>query len=472
MGRLTVRPASGARRAVATALTAAALLAGCRQQQASRSPAAGGPPPMVVPLATGSGRTHASGALALGTGTPSQPGIGATPGPTAGQPDPAAVRLQLSPGVSGLEHPVDVKPAGPRLGRLAVVEKAGRVRLVADGNLAPGAWLDIRSRVGSSGSEQGLLGLAFHPGFGQVPGERRFYVNYTDRGGDTVVAEYRVSDNPDQADPASGRTVLTVHQPAANHNGGDLAFGPDGDLYIGLGDGGGTGDPYHNARNPGSWLGKVLRVDVDAGAPYAVPADNPFVGVAGWRPEIWAWGLRNPWKLSFDRATGDLYIADVGQADWEEVDYQPAGAAGGADYGWPVLEGNHCYGDSGAACAAAGSTVRPVAEYSHADGNCAVTGGYVYRGRAIPALAGAFVFGDYCSGRVWAAWRDATGAWHTAELADTAAAISAFGEDQAGELYVADYAGGTVWRLRAEAPASAVTSASQTPPAQRPVGLP
>jgi glucose/arabinose dehydrogenase len=358
--------------------------------------------------------------------------------------------LRLADLARGLESPVDVKSSRDGSGRLFAVEKAGRVRVIRDGALAAPPFLDISRRVGSTAPEQGLLGIAFHPDFGSpgAAGARLFYVNYTDASGDTVVAEFRVTGDPEVADPASERIVLTTDQPAANHNGGNLAFGPDGKLYIGLGDGGASGDKYRNAQNPASLLGKMLRIDPVASAtgPYSVPVDNPFAGDATYRAEIWAYGLRNPWRYSFDRATGDLYIGDVGQGTWEEVDLQPAGSAGGQNYGWPILEGNHCY-QGGTGCDGEGRTVRPIVEYSHDEG-CSIPGGYVYRGSAIPALEGSYVFGDYCAGTIFAAFRSG-GAWRRASLADTGLSISAFGEQDDGELLVIDYAGGAIYRLEA-----------------------
>jgi glucose/arabinose dehydrogenase len=259
------------------------------------------------------------------------------------------------------------------------------------------------------------------------------------------VVRYRVSPTDrNVADPDSARTVLSQPQPYANHNGGHLAFGPDGYLYIGLGDGGSANDPQGNGQNLATLLGKLLRINVDGGEPYAIPADNPFRERQGARAEIWGYGLRNPWRYSFDRATGDLYIADVGQSAWEEIDVQPAGSPGGENYGWNLMEGAHCR--PGAACDPSGLTL-PVTEYGRSMG-CSVTGGYVYRGTAQPGLIGAYVYGDYCSGRIWRLARGADGSWKSTELLQARGVqVSSFGEDESGELYLTSLGEGSVYRL-------------------------
>jgi hypothetical protein len=324
-----------------------------------------------------------------------------------------------------------------------VVEQPGRIRVIRDGRLLPAPFLDITDKV-AYGGEQGLLGLAFHPHYAT---NGRFYVDYTDRHGDTRVEGYVASPTADTADRASAHQVLFVAQPYANHNGGDVLFGPDGMLYVGMGDGGSGGDPHGNGQNLGTLLGKLLRLDVDGAAPYAVPADNPFVGRQGARPEIWAYGLRNPWRLAFDRTAGLLYIADVGQNLWEEVDVAPA-AAKGLDYGWNRMEGAHCYGMG--LCSREGLTL-PVLEYGHGEG-CAIVGGFVYRGRAVPALAGQYVYSDYCSGWLRSFRYDGAAAvdrraWRIARPGP----VLSFGEDAAGELYLLA-ASGTVYRLEAKTP--------------------
>jgi glucose/arabinose dehydrogenase len=337
-----------------------------------------------------------------------------------------------------LDRPVYLTHAGDGSGRLFIVEKPGRIRIVKDGDLLPDPFLDITDRTRSTGNEQGLLGLAFDP---QYRTNGRFFVDYIDLNGNTVVARYLVSaDNPDKADPASGAAILRVNQPYANHNGGDLVFGPDGYLYIGMGDGGSAGDPLGNGQRLDTLLGKLLRIDVRSD-PYAIPPDNPFLGRAGARPEIWAYGLRNPWRFSFDRATGDLYIGDVGQDAYEEIDFQPAGSAGGQNYGWNIMEGLHPYKGGDTA-----GLVPPVAEYSHDGGNCSVTGGYVYRGTRIPPLQGTYLFGDYCTGTIWVLRRIA-GEWRMADWSGFSFGfpISSFGEDESGELYILDYKAGAAF---------------------------
>ena len=344
----------------------------------------------------------------------------------------------------GLQSPVYVTGAGDGSGRLFIVEQVGRIRIVKNGRLLPTPFLDIRSLV-ASGGERGLLSVAFHP---QFKTNGVFIVDYTRASttaanvGDTVIARYRASPpTSDVADRASGETLLTIDQPQANHNGGLVKFGPDGLLYIGMGDGGAGGDvgpghaPQGNGQSLTTLLGKILRIEVNATGPYRIPAGNPNLGSSAKR-EIWAYGLRNPWRFSFDRATGDLYIGDVGQNAWEEIDFQPSAGKGGVNYGWPVWEATHRY-RSGATLT--GDT-KPIAEYSHAGGQCSVTGGYVYRGAKIPALSGFYIFGDYCTGRLWTLVRFG-GAWRLSSLRDTPYSISSFGEDDAGELYLVDQQG-------------------------------
>ena len=313
-----------------------------------------------------------------------------------------------------------------------MLEKAGRITALAADGSNPQTFLDISDRVGSGSSEQGLLGLAFDPGF---TGNGRLFVYYTDRDGNTVIARFATNAEREAADPASEVILLTAAQPAANHNGCILAFGPDGYLYAGLGDGGAANDRFGHGQNLGSILGTVIRIDV-SGEGAVVPVDNPFVGREGVRPEVWAYGLRNPWRFSFDRLTGDLWIADVGQNQWEEVNVQPAGSAGGENYGWPIMEGTHCF--QADTCQQSG-LILPVAEYSHAQG-CSVTGGYVYRGAAQPALQGVYFYGDYCSGRIWGL-AQVEGQWQNVELLSSGVQISSFGETEDGEVLVVDYSG-------------------------------
>ena len=374
-----------------------------------------------------------------------------SPAPSASPRVATAPRAQLGPGspaidlqlvTNALKQPIYATHAGDGSGRLFVVEKQGRIVIVRDGAPLPTPFLDITSLVGSGGSEQGLFSVTFHPSY---TSNGLFYVDYTDRNGDSVIARYHVSaDNPDIADPDSAATLLHVDQPYPNHNGGLVLFGPDGYLWTGFGDGGSGGDPRGNGQNKSVLLGKLLRLDVDHGSPYAIPPDNPFVNEPDARPEIWAYGLRNPWRFSFDRATGDLYIGDVGQSAWEEVDFQPAGSGGGQNYGWNRMEGRHCYPPR-SSCDPA-PFVQPVAEFATSPG-ASVIGGYVYRGPSFPQLSGLYFFGDYCSGQVRAIQEQAPGVWQQELLASTPVRISSFGEDQAGELYLTSLSDNGLYRL-------------------------
>ena len=352
-------------------------------------------------------------------------------------PDAATFRLALV--ADGFNWPIYVTHAGDSSGRLFLLEQVGKIWILRAGERSAQPFLDVSDLITQSVrtgrySEQGLLGLAFHPDYAA---NGLFFINYTDFDGDTVVARYQVSaEDADRADAASARIILQVDQPYANHNGGHIDFGPDGYLYITLGDGGWANDPLGAGQNLGMLLGATLRVDIDSAIPYAIPSDNPFVDTPGAMDEIWSYGWRNVWRFSFDRATGDMYLADVGQNQWEEVNFQPAGSPGGENYGWNVWEGRHIF-----AGGTAPNHVPPIYEYSHALG-CSVTGGYVYRGAKIADLQAAYLFGDYCTGRVWAAWRDEAMQWRGAELLQTSMQISSFGEDEAGEVYVIDYGGG------------------------------
>jgi len=325
--------------------------------------------------------------------------------------------------------------------RLFILEQGGRISLLQAGQRS--LFLDISERVSSSAnspnySEQGLLGLAFHPNYAE---NRVFFLNYTDRSGGTVIARYRASADGLQADPASEEVLFTLVQPFANHNGGHMAFGPDGYLYVSLGDGGAANDPLGAGQNLSLLLGKILRLEVDAEGPYRIPADNPFVADETAADEIWAYGVRNVWRFSFDRLSGDLYLGDVGQNRYEEINFQAASSTGGENYGWNAYEASAVFSGAGAA-----NAIAPILEYEHsADNGCSVTGGYVYRGQAIPELAGRYIYGDFCSGRIWMGWREGA-AWRSDILMDSGLQISSFGEDAAGELYVVDY-GGAVYRL-------------------------
>ena len=359
-------------------------------------------------------------------------------------PPAALPALQLTSFVSGLASPVGLESARDGSGRLFALEQAGRIRIIRNGAVTAAPFLDITAKV-ASGGELGLLGLAFHPSY---VSNRKFYVDYTRPLGslwETVIAEYLASTaNPDQADAASERILLTVAQPFSNHNGGQLAFGPDGYLYIALGDGGSEGDPMGNGQNLQALLGKILRIDVNGssgGRPYAIPPDNPFAAGGG-AAEIFAYGFRNPWRFSFDSATGTLYAGDVGQASFEEVDIVQKGA----NYGWNIMEGSHCFAPA-TGCNMTGLTL-PINDYGR-DQGATVIGGFVYRGSAIPALVNAYVFGDFISGRIWGLRQGSSGAWERTQLAATGKSISSFGRDENGELYVVDYSG-AVWRLTAQ----------------------
>jgi len=347
-------------------------------------------------------------------------------------PSQASTAPNLIPVVTkGLSQPLFVTHARDRTGQLYVVEQGGLIAVVDRGSRQPRPFLDL-ARFVRSGGEQGLLGLAFHP---QHASNGRFFVSYNRKeDGATVVAEY-AKGGPVHAE-SGGRHLLVVPQPYANHNGGMIAFGPDGYLYIGRGDGGSRGDPQNRAQNLDELLGKILRIDVDRGSPYAIPADNPWAKGGG-RPEIFALGLRNPWRFSFDRQSGDLWVADVGQNAWEEIDL----VRRGGNYGWRKMEGRHCY-ELKTDCRNAEFEL-PLAEYGHEGGRCSVTGGYVYRGTALPSLRGMYLFGDYCSGELFALPATATGgSVEPTVIMKTGLRISSFGEDEAGELYVVDHQGG------------------------------
>ena len=364
---------------------------------------------------------------------------GSNGGPGPGPPPPVTIRYELQSVVSGLTNPLDLQVPPDGSARLFIVEQEGFVRVVQSGVLVATPFLDIRSRV-TSGGERGLLGLAFHPNYG---GNRRFFLNYTRTFGgqlQSVVAEYQTSATDSNAADPTERILLTLDQPFDNHNGGQVVFGPEGYLYIGFGDGGSGGDPLANGQNLGTLLGKILRIDVDSALPYAVPPDNPFVGQAGAREEIWAFGLRNPWRFSFDRTNGRLFVADVGQDSFEEVDL----VTKGGNYGWNIMEGTHCY-QPPAGCDTTGLDL-PIVDYSHSEGN-SVTGGYVYRGTLNPELRGLYFFGDFITGRIWTLTETSPGVWTRALLLDTILNISSFGLDPAGELLVVDYSG-AVYRLR------------------------
>lgn len=347
--------------------------------------------------------------------------------------------------------PVDIAHAGDE--RLFIVEQAGKIMVVEAGAGKPGrlktatTFLDITPQV-TSGDERGLLGLVFHPDYAS---NGFFYVNYTRQVSGSLhtrIARYEVSGDRNVADPNSEFVILDIAQPFGNHNAGDLAFGPDGYLYVPTGDGGSGGDPNNRAQNLNDLLGKILRLDVDAtagGRNYAIPADNPFVGEAG-RDEIWAYGLRNPWRISFDRATNDLFIGDVGQREWEEIDLQPADSGGGENYGWRLKEGDHCFNP--ATGCDPGGLVDPIYEYGHRNGRCSVTGGFVYRGPEYASLRGTYIMADFCTGELFGLREEENGRWQPALLTTAPRFVSTFGEDVAGELYLATL-DGVIYQIQA-----------------------
>lgn len=422
------------------------LLTGCQ------SPFGGAAPAPRVSLVPPTGLPATSTVLPTLPAAVPQTQTETPPAPTLPPaPTPQPVRIQMpNPAdytwaaiVNGLTNPTDITGAGDGSNRLFVLEKAGRIRIIRNDQLLPTPFLDITDRVGSNSSEQGLLGLAFHPRFAQ---NGYLYVNYTDRNGNTRISRFTASG--DSADPRSEQRILAVKQPYANHNGGAVKFGPDGYLYIGLGDGGSQGDPFDNAQSGNSLLGKILRIDVDTGDPYAIPPDNPFVQISGAYPEIWAFGLRNPWRISFDPFTGSLWIGDVGQNTREEINRVPSGAPGGFNFGWNEMEGTLPFKGNNRP-----EFTAPLAEYTHTFG-CSVTGGYVYAGVSMPEWQGIYFYGDYCSGNIWGlpAGIETVPASETqsaaALLFQSGLRISTFGIDDAGELYLADYPNGVIYRLQ------------------------
>jgi glucose/arabinose dehydrogenase len=373
--------------------------------------------------------------------------------------------------VGGFELPVQITNAGDGSDRLFVIEQPGRIGVLQN-NSIQATFLDISDRVRSpsngGGNEEGLLSAAFPAGFGSA--KPYFYVYYTRKNGDNRVSRFYLSTNPNIADANSEKVILELPHPTYdNHNGGQIVFGPDGYLYIGTGDGGGGGDPQDNAQNPGVLQGKLLRIDVEftkvqagsaiemiylpmishnsaippSGQAYRIPPDNPFLGKIGSRGEIWALGLRNPWRFSFDRQSNDLYIGDVGQNTWEEVDFQPALSSGGENYGWNIMEGYSCYNSS--TCNSSG-LVEPIFTYQTQVLGCSVTGGFVYRGSDYPGLLGIYFLGDYCSGRIWGL-QNTGGSWASQMLLDSSHNISSFGEDEGGELYLVDRDAGNIFRI-------------------------
>ena len=348
--------------------------------------------------------------------------------PSAAEQSAAASVLRLEEVGGRFRNPVYLA-SPPGDSRLFIVEQAGRIRIVKNGATLARSFLDISERV-SSGGERGLLSMAFHPDYRS---NGQFFVNFTDNAGDTRVERFNVSRDADVADEASAKLVIEIDQPYSNHNGGHILFGIDGMLYIGMGDGGSGGDPHRNGQSRNTLLGKMLRLNVSAGEPYSIPQGNPFSAASGARPEIWATGMRNPWRFAFDRPTGLLYIADVGQNAQEEINVEPASAAG-LNYGWNVMEGDRCYRSDG--CSRDGLTM-PKITFGHGGGACSVTGGFVYRGRRVPAIAGHYFYSDYCAGWI-RSFRMQNGSavdrreWKTDDLGH----VVSFGEDAAGEIYI------------------------------------
>lgn len=369
---------------------------------------------------------------------------GCDTGPIAnGTPDPDPSGLAVELVAEGFQSPVHLtgppQVGSPSGSRLFVVEQRGRIQILGtDGTLHPTPFLDITERVSCCG-ERGLLSVAFHPDYESTGW---FFINFTDRDGNTRIERYTVSADPNAADAGSAHLILELEQPFSNHNGGLSLFGPDGMLYVGLGDGGSAGDPRGHGQDPNTLLGSILRIDIDRGDPYTLPADNPFVGREGTRPEVWAYGVRNPWRFSFDPETGALFIADVGQNQWEEINRISADEAG-VNLGWNVMEGSRCY--QATSCDQSGLTL-PIAQYPHSEG-CSITGGHVYRGSSIPEVEGQYFFADYCQG--WVRSLDPGSGtdpivreWDLGDLGQ----VTSFGEDASGELYILTATGG-VYRL-------------------------
>jgi glucose/arabinose dehydrogenase len=410
-------------RAVATTVAIAALVvSGSSPVAAQGSPAQRGHTPSVDAIAVRPGTDVAAASAAF---------------------NPNAITVSLRQVVGTYTQPVLVTSARDASRRVFVVEQGGKVRIIKSGTVLATPFMDLSSIV-SKGGERGLLGLAFHPSF-KTNG--KVYVNYTNLSGNTVIAEYRVTTNANRVTASTARRLLTIAQPFANHNGGGIAFGPDGYLYIGMGDGGDAGDPGNRAQSLSYLLGKMLRINVNGRTTtrgYLIPASNPYVGKTG-LDEIWSRGLRNPWRWSFDRLNGDLWIGDVGQDQYEEIDRSTAasGRGRGVNYGWRVMEGRHCYNAS--TCSTAGKTM-PIVEYNHSFG-CSVTGGYVYRGVAFPVLTGGYFFGDYCSGTIWAISSTAASPATRVVVLESGLNISSFGQDDSGELYVVDHSGGHIYRI-------------------------
>jgi glucose/arabinose dehydrogenase len=379
------------------------------------------------------------------TPAPSQSTAGsAGPSLGSGSFDPTGVTVDVAIAVSGFDSPLDVTHAGDGSGRLFVAEQAGRIRVVKAGVLVEPPFIDITGRI-ASGGERGLLGLAFHPDY---PTDPRFFVNYTDRDGNTVVSSFHVSGgDPDVADPDSETVLMHITQPYPNHNGGAVEFGPDGMLYIAMGDGGSGGDPQGNGQRLDTHLGKILRIDVDVASgsatTYGIPSDNPFLTTADAKPEIWLYGLRNPWRMRFDRETGDLWIGDVGQNAWEEIDVARAGQKG-LNYGWNLMEGAHCYNPP-TGCDQTGLTL-PVTEYANG-GDCAVIGGVVVRDQRQGRLDGGYLFGDACSDNLWLLDPAGDSMREAALVAKMGRSLSSIGEAEDGSVFATSLGSGELLRI-------------------------
>lgn len=435
---------SGILPGVVITLIQVVFLAGCAGTESRTPPRNEGGTPIVTPSSFKVGQPDSTLAPTSPTGA-GYPSPGAAVSPTA-FPQPASMATSVTrfPDPSqfewkklmdGIDRPTDLTDPGN--GALWVLSQGGRILRVKNG--MTGVLMDISEWVGSAGNEQGLLGIALDPQFAE---NRYFYVNYTDTAGNTVIARFTAAADLESADTESEEKLIQVEQPYANHNGGAMAFGPDGFLYIGLGDGGSAGDPHNNAQAMDTLLGKILRIDVSKDQGYTVPPSNPFTDGSG-QPEIFALGLRNPWRFSFDQASGDLYIADVGQDHYEEVDFLPSGSKPGVNFGWRLREGKHVYRDA----PSAGLTlVDPIWEYDHSQG-CSITGGYAYRGHALLEFSGVYLAGDFCSGKIWGLLRDENGNWMAQLLWDKQGSLTSFGQDRSGELYFLNRADGGLYRL-------------------------
>jgi glucose/arabinose dehydrogenase len=340
----------------------------------------------------------------------------------------------------GFIQPTALVPATDGTNRLFVLSRHGIIHVLEDGTVREEPFLDIQDRVTHEMVEQGLLSMALHPEFAE---NRYFYVNYTDLHGNTMISRFKVSEDGERAIRESETPILPIEQPHYSHNGGNLKFGPDGYLYIGMGDGEDPGDPHGNAQDASTLLGAMLRIDVDGGDPYGIPPDNPFVDDEYKRDEVWAIGLRNPWRYSFHPQTGDLYIVDVGQWAVEEINVQPADSTGGENYGWPIMEGDQCW--EADECDKEGLTM-PVVTYSNPEDGCAIIGGHHYFGKKFPEMHGVFIFGDWCSGNIWG-MVEQDGEYHHELLLESDLMINAFGLDQDGEIYVLDFDSGSVFQI-------------------------